>query len=56
MGVDMRKYHLYFYGEKLAIRCENKQKSNPNQNQAIGVTKFISYDTSNDDFIDLMRD
>ena len=27
-----------------------------NQNQAIGVTKFISYDTSNDDFIDLMRD
>lgn len=27
-----------------------------NQNQDIGVTKFTSYDTSNDDFIDLMRD
>ena len=27
-----------------------------NRNQDIGVTKFGSYDTSNDDFIDLMHD
>ena len=27
-----------------------------NQNQNIGVTKFVTYDTSNDDFLDFMSD
>ena len=27
-----------------------------NQNQDIGVTKFVTYDTSNDDFLDFMSD
>ena len=27
-----------------------------NQNQNIGLTKFVTYDTSNDDFLDFMSD